>query len=601
MEQEFLQYSFYGFEDSKELRNEIHYLINQILDSAKVDGFWSDYLTSIVITDNLELEVRQESDGWTNNKSVSKSRDYGVVSKLLYNSDLENPQYQSILTVQSLLVQNPSLKEIVYNQLFQIKADTEIGKELRNLFYARCKPSLENYIKLSALMWVKAFYVRSLTQDVFSSAPNFIHSTFLSAFKRQLKRDLYTYNSEEYHHDDAISRFWRRYIDSVQELFLRTIENYSEDEKFKIKENSPEKNLIYEVIDEVAQISKRVFSDKVLVVDQLKRKIIKFSEFYEITLSRETEENFHVQFNKDPKEYFKNEIIDTEPRIVCFMDILGFSNFIEDYDINLNSSVLQDIQESFSQAKEGLLENPYLNQETVKHLEYQTFSDNICISIPFYDNPTDFLTNFNILITYVRGFQYLMMNKGFFTRGGISTGSYYADKNIIFSMGLVRAYMLESKQAIYPRIVLDKAIIGRIINYGRDEITKYGLSHAIIFDWEKTAFLNPTGILKSTISYLKNVMASAFDSEEDEDPLIQGINDFSKSMSARTLTMLEGLEHGEQDSYKTIKEHIHRNIALNKSNKPVLSKYLWVKELFEWLEGSGDTKLSFEYLMDYKS
>lgn len=72
-------------------------------------------------------------------------------------------------------------------------------------------------------------------------------------------------------------------------------------------------------------------------------------------------------------------------------------------------------------------------------------------------------------------------------------------------------------------------------------------------------------------------------------------------MSEMTVKMLEQMEPSEQESYKTIKEHIERNILLNQSNQSVLSKYLWIKELFEWLEDSGDTKLIFEYLHNNKS
>ena len=593
-----IRYSFYNLQDSDKLRYEIGYAVNEVISSAKANKLWSNYFTSIVVTDNLDLEVHQKSKSWSKNFAVSKSRDYGVISKLLFNSDIDNPEYECILSIQSFLLETPSLKEVLYSQLFQIKADTKIPKDLRRIFYVQLKPSLENYIKQSALLWVKAYYVRSLTQEFLSSVPSFNHSTFLTAFKRELKRTLYAYNSEEYQNDRAIDRFWGRYIDSLQELFTRILENLSDEAEYQLKTDTPERPEVYGIIEEIKTISKQVLETGVLQVEELKKRLIRFSRHYEIILSKETESNFYIEFSKDPKEYFKNEIVDTEPRIVCFMDILGFSDFIQDYDNNLNSSVLQDIQESFSLAKDGLLENPHLNKEAVKHLEYQTFSDNICISIPFFDNQDDFLSNFQILVTYVRGFQYLMMTKGFFTRGGISTGSYYADKNIIFSMGLVKSYLLESKQAVYPRTILDKAVMERLSRYGLDAISQYGLNQTIILDWEKTAFLNPTGILNSSISYLKNVMTSALETEEDEDPLVKTLNNFSRTISEGMVKMLEGMETGEKESYQTIKDHIERNIIVNESNKGVLSKYLWIKELFEWLEGSDGAKLSFEYLND---
>jgi len=131
-----------------------------------------------------------------------------------------------------------------------------------------------------------------------------------------------------------------------------------------------------------------------------------------------------------------------------FLDILGFSNIIEDYDTSYFSTSLQDLQESFVLTIETLLNNKSLSDtDTMKYLEYQTFSDNVCISVPFFNNERDFLHNFNIIVSFVRGFQEIMMTKGFFLRGGISTGSYFADDNMIFSKGLVNAYQLESKKS----------------------------------------------------------------------------------------------------------------------------------------------------------
>ena len=74
------------------------------------------------------------------------------------------------------------------------------------------------------------------------------------------------------------------------------------------------------------------------------------------------------------------------------------------------------------------------------------------------------------LASATRGFQSIMMTKGFFTRGGVSMGSYYADNNIIFSKGLVNAYLLESKKANYPRVLVDNLIIQKLLNYSKSQM-----------------------------------------------------------------------------------------------------------------------------------
>ncbi len=65
-------------------------------------------------------------------------------------------------------------------------------------------------------------------------------------------------------------------------------------------------------------------------------------------------------------------------------------------------------------------------------LEYRMFSDCICLSLPYIEFGNDFHIQFQSISTIARAYQLAMMQKGFFVRGGISIGSFYADKNMIF-------------------------------------------------------------------------------------------------------------------------------------------------------------------------
>lgn len=300
---------------------------------------------------------------------------------------------------------------------------------------------------------------------------------------------------------------------------------------------------------------------------------------------------------KNPKDYFKNVLVDTEPRIICFLDILGFSDFINRYENDITSTFLQDIQESFSLAQEQLLDNKNIyNKEAIEHLEYQTFSDNICISIPYFDNENDFLSNLNIITIYIRGFQLIMMSKGFFTRGGISMGSFYADKNIIFSKGLVNAYYLESKKAVYPRTILDKEIVEKILNYNSSQVKYFGLNQAIILDWENQAFLNPLGLIDSSIQQLNSVFNSI--DEDGDDQTSKLLGSITKMVGKMTTDLLKTASAGEKENIDLIKKHIAENLYYYQNNEYIYSKYLWLQELFKWLENDGSEKLKFSFLTD---
>ena len=271
----------------------------------------------------------------------------------------------------------------------------------------------------------------------------------------------------------------------------------------------PELNSIVQtLINEIDSLDERFFKNESYSLDTFAQAVLDFFKHFGIEIRYiENPASFYIHLPKNPKEYFKGLLIDTEPRIVCFMDILGFSKMIDEYEENDTSTVLQDIQKAFKQALD-ILKNSHQyspNKEQIEFLEYKTFSDNICISLPYFDNETDFLANLNLVITFVRGLQYSLMGLGFFTRGGLSMGSYYSDDNMIFCKALVEAYHLESKKAKYPRIIIDKKIIRRLQNCKPENTIYYNLTNAIIIE-RNNAFLNPFELIATT----KGIMANMF-------------------------------------------------------------------------------------------
>jgi hypothetical protein len=329
----------------------------------------------------------------------------------------------------------------------------------------------------------------------------------------------------------------------------------------------------------------------------LKESVKRFSANFEVFLEDEKDDTFYVRLTKDPKDYFNDEIVETEPRFVCFIDILGFSDLINEYDLDITSTVLQDLQESFSLVTTYLIDNNVSQfKESLKHLKYQTFSDNICISIPYFDNQTDFLSNFNLITTYIRGLQFTLMSKGFFIRGGISVGSFYSDKNIIFSKGLVNAYLLESKKANFPRVIIDKLIMDKLLSYDQQSIKNFGLDKVIIFDWENVSFLNPFGLMESSLSQIDSIFSEL--ETDTEDPMVNTFNSFSQQLTNMTKELFSCLSNAEEQSIELIKNIIGENLIKFDQNENVLSKYLWIKEFIKWIENDETGNLKFLFLKE---
>lgn len=582
-------------EESKE---NIKKFINEIVYQAKNSNVWDDSIKSIIITDDLEKEIKIQADLWETKYHISKEKEYRVVSKILFNQKIDSPEHIIFVPIQNFYFEKLPQNRIILGQIITIYAKSLIPLEILQHDIEHNSYALNDYITSSAIDWVIANYTRKRLNKILNGElDQFQHNSFLIAFKRKLKKNLFEYNSDQLDNEKRLGIFWFNYFSSIHTLFLRLAETNYEKKDIQVPQAESSYSHIYNVLAEINSLTENLIVKNEFNIIPLKEAVKKFSEHFEVFLEDESENTFRIRLTKDPKDYFRDEIVETEPRFVCFIDILGFSDLINEYETNISSTILQDIQESFAQAKTFLFASKGNKSDDVtKNLAYQTFSDNICISIPYFDNETDYISNFNLIATYVRGLQLALMEKGFFTRGGISTGSYYSDNNIIFSKGLVNAYFLESKKANYPRVIIDKPIIEKLKNYKPESITFFGIEKVIVFDWEDTAFLNPFGLIDSSLAPFKS-MINEFKTDTD-DPAINSLNAITKSFGDLTINLLNIAGEAEKTSFNKVKNLIAENIIHHRFEESILSKYLWLNEFIKWTEHNDSGKLKFLYLSE---
>lgn len=585
---------YFNNSENKEKAKELY---TSIINSAIKNNIWDDSIKKIIVTDDFINEIEKQASAWKIRTKLSKEKEYSVASKVLFNHDLENPEYHIFFHLQNLYEDNFPHYEVALKQILNVSAKKIIPKEIREFRFNHKLITLEDYLVYASTEWCKAIYTRIQFTSIITPTITLLnHNSLLTAFKRKLKRNLFEYNSDNYDEQARLDILWNNYFDSIDKLFLRLVENQTTDSQLRVKDEDPCKDLIYRVVFEIGELTMKCIKQEPYDIAALKEAIVNFSAHYEIYLEEETDEGFRIRLTKNPKDYFINEIVETEPRIICFMDILGFSELINEYENDMTSTLLQDIQESFELAKNQLLENKTpQNEEILKHLRYQTFSDNICISIPYFDNENDFLSNFNILSIYVRGFQLIMMSKGIFMRGGISTGSYYADSNIIFSKGLVNAYLIESKKAIYPRVVIDNSIISKLLEYNKGQVRFFGIDSTIIFDWENVAFLNPFGFSEVPMQQLNSALEELI---SDDDSEFGQITSLAKSLADITKDLFKNVANQERKGLQEITIKVLENIMIYKNQENIVSKYLWLYEFIKWHQNDITGKLKFVTLKD---
>lgn len=155
-------------------------------------------------------------------------------------------------------------------------------------------------------------------------------------------------------------------------------------------------------------------------------------------------------------------------RCLCsFIDVLGFRELVlasgEDLEAKRKVHlILKQFQRNLHH--KGV---PGGRENKEPPLVVRAFSDSIVRIVPlgsrcnslFYDDVESEIIHELIDLC---GAQFDLLTMGILVRGGISIGDVYWDDHQMFGPALIDAYDLESKTAVYPRIVLSNAVTKHI-------------------------------------------------------------------------------------------------------------------------------------------
>ena len=228
-----------------------------------------------------------------------------------------------------------------------------------------------------------------------------------------------------------------------------------------------------------------------------------------------------------------------EQRLICYVDILGFSNLVKDglvapATLNLAIKMMNSIANTHTSDNQTFIDS--------KNVVVTQFSDNLVISAPANDP-----SGCNLLLTSAMMIHMSLLQLGILCRGAILFGDLFHNNSAVFGPGLVKVHNLESKCAIYPRIIFGREVF--------DFLKLHNLVHLLLYtqtDLDGFYYLNYIRItLDSDVSFINShiheLRSIITQNINDDDPgkvqkyiwLAQRHNDYMNELAQANL---EGLD-----------------------------------------------------------
>jgi len=203
------------------------------------------------------------------------------------------------------------------------------------------------------------------------------------------------------------------------------------------------------------------------------------------------------------------------------------------------SAFIETINNSIAQIDRDSKSYNLLGGNEVK-FKYRLFSDNLFIHMNLDD-----IDCYDIgdLIKSIANYQLKLSAQGFVLRGSITLGKCHFGENFIFGPGLIESYNLESKSAIYPRVIIDRSVINLMENPSLSNVkVNWDSSAAIPFNYscpKNCCFILKDIDNKFFVNYLdllfyKDFMGNGYNKSElpsHKHYILKGLKDSRKNPS----------------------------------------------------------------------
>jgi len=224
------------------------------------------------------------------------------------------------------------------------------------------------------------------------------------------------------------------------------------------------------------------------------------------------------------------DFLETKTSIVAFIDLLGTSEAIKNDQCGANLNAINSIL----QAAIDMCSDKHICEAEVK---VKSFSDNIVFAMDFTDDldSEEKIQRIYNILEICAYFQIAAFQLGISTRGGITIGDFFCNDKFVWGNALLRTYELESKIAIYPRIIVDSNIMPFISKLAIQKNNRY-----VQTDFDGLIFLDylsffekatRTEYIKRTINDAKRIITTLTNNERAIQKIKWIISYFERELS----------------------------------------------------------------------
>ncbi len=176
--------------------------------------------------------------------------------------------------------------------------------------------------------------------------------------------------------------------------------------------------------------------------------------------------------------------------MIIYLDILGFEDFVNyTSESRLDGDIKIERINKFLNMIKRFFSNDAEYQQLSKSKEITCFSDLVVISIKTEE--------IELIEFELSEIVYLLLNciaNGFLIRGSIVYGKLIHNKKVLFGPGLIKAYRNERKNAKYPRVIIENAIIKDIYDLAdkKDDVYLGDTKNSVSIDQDGYYFIDFT-------------------------------------------------------------------------------------------------------------